>query len=238
MPRNADRNAIWMTSERLQGLDVADGRLRPLVYRVGVLPTTTVPFTRVPGVALVFGGLAWALVRPLVMTSWGQRLLGLTYEDFNRLMVVPLGCLLAGGVLALRARLVPDHARLSFAFVALGIALSLAGVVAEFWIGGGLRGNRPLALAGWLLYLVGLLVQTVALLAFAWRSRRLASAFVTGTALGIALLHAAWMPLLIAQLDALSVLDQIVIGVLWAALGLGSLADRPSTAGEPAVSSR
>ena len=42
------------------------------------------------------GGVLWMVLRPLISNAWGRPQLGLTYEDYNRLMVAPLILLLAG----------------------------------------------------------------------------------------------------------------------------------------------
>ena len=81
------------------------------------------------GLAMMLGGVLWIALRPLVASAWGKPIFGLSYEDYNRLMVAPLLLLLAG-VLAFR-RSVPAEvgraARWGLAFLALGVATSLDG---------------------------------------------------------------------------------------------------------------
>jgi len=55
------------------------------------------------GPAAIAGGVLWMVLRPLVATTWHNPNFGLTYEDYNRLMVAPLALLLLGA-LGLHAR--------------------------------------------------------------------------------------------------------------------------------------
>ena len=95
-------------------------------------PTASI---RLGAVVTMGGGGSWVVLRPLIASTWGRTALGLTYEDYNRLMVAPLALLLAGSW-GLRARYTPGAGRLAgwgLGLLALGLAVSLAGVVIEFW---------------------------------------------------------------------------------------------------------
>ncbi len=128
------------------------------------------------GLMAMLGGALWIVLRPLVLSTWGTPVFGFDYGDYNRMMVAPLLLLLAGAVTfrffhpASAGRL----GRWGLVLVALGLATSLAGVIIEFWVAGGLGGNRAGAMLGWGLYGLGLLGQTIGLGLFgagAWRGR-------------------------------------------------------------------
>ncbi|MDP9371170.1 MAG: hypothetical protein M3Q65_01665 [Chloroflexota bacterium] len=197
------------------------------------------------GLAMMLGGVLWIALRPLVASSWGQPILGLSYEGYNRLMVAPLLLLLAG-VLAFRRSLPPAEgraARWGLAVLDLGVATSLAGVVIEFWWAGGLRGDRAGALLGWGAYGLGLLGQAVGLTLFgvgALRAGHLPTWLAT-VAPAMAALHLLWLPSLHLRLARWSVADQVLIGLGWVTLGYALWASRargrrsPGTATPPAA---
>lgn len=57
--------------------------------------TGVIALRRVPAAAAVVGGLAWIPVRLAVSGSWGEAVAGLSYVEWDRLMVIPLILLLA-----------------------------------------------------------------------------------------------------------------------------------------------
>ncbi|MET0763233.1 MAG: hypothetical protein ABWY29_00110 [Blastococcus sp.] len=168
---------------------------------------------------LVLGALTWVPARYGVMTTWDGTWLGLDYVDWNRVMLVPLALLAAGGITAAR-RAATRAAAVAWSVVATGFALSWLGVAVEFVVGGGLRGGpRELAAGGWTIYLVGTAVTAVGALvlaaALARRDGRTAAA--AGVA-AVAIL--AWPPLLAAGLDGVAVVDQMLVGLSWAVVAL------------------
>ncbi len=180
---------------------------------------------RLGGLAAVLGGVLWVVLRPLVGTTWDNPTFGLTYEDYNRLMVAPLSLLLAG-TWGLWVRYAPSTGRAAsagLALLALGLVVSLAGVVIEFWWGRGLRGTRDLAMAGWGFYLVALLGQAIGLALFgiAALRARVRPPWLGTVSLLVAALHVVWLPSTALPGDAWSLLDQILIGLGWIALVYG-----------------
>ena len=197
------------------------------------------------GLATMLGGVLWIALRPLVASAWGTPVFGLSYEDYNRLMVAPLLLLLAG-VLAFRGSLpaeVGRAARWGLALLALGVATSLAGVVIEFWWAGGLRGDRAGSLLGWAAYGLGLLVQAVGLTLFGVGALRAAClpTWLAIVAPAMAALHLLWLPSLHLGLARWSVADQVLVGLGWVALGYALWASRarsrrsPGTVPSPAA---
>jgi hypothetical protein len=191
------------------------------------------------GLALLIGGATWAVLRPIIATTYSDPLHGLSYEDWNRLMVVPLVLLLIGSV-ALGGFAQRSPGRAGVLILVAGVAVSLAGVVIEFAIGGGLRGDRWLAMAGWALYGIGILGQAVGLVLLgigALRGRRVAPAIV---GLAMAALHLAWLPLVAAEQFDAAIADQVLIGVgsitlgvLFVRAGRGDMAATPTGARPP-----
>jgi hypothetical protein len=168
---------------------------------------------------LVLGALTWVPARYGVMTTWSGSWLGLDYVGWNRAMLIPLALLAGGAITAARSAGTRPVA-VAWSLVATGWTLSLVGVAMEFVIGGGLRGGpRELAVHGWTVYLIGSAVTAVGalVLAVALARRDGSTAAAAGFA-GLALL--AWPPLLMAGLEGVAVVDQLLVGLSWAAVGL------------------
>ena len=171
---------------------------------------------RLAGFAAILGGLVWIPVRLAIGGTWGTTVAGLGYVPWTQLMVVPLA-LLVGGIVVLWCRAGTSRARTATLVAAVGLAGMLAGVVVEFWIFGGLEGDRDGAIVGWLIYLLaGVLVHVVGLLAY-WIARGRA---LGALALAIAALHLLWIPAGLSGIDMLLALDQALIGVSWVAVGV------------------
>ncbi len=167
----------------------------------------------------MLGGVVWMALRPLVLSTWAGPVFGFGYAGYNRMMVIPLTLLIAGAV-ALR-HLAGRGGRWGLALVALGLAASLAGVVIEFWWAGGLSGNRQGAMLGWGIYGLGLLGQAIGLALLgigALRTRRLPYRMGI-VSLAMAALLVLWPPMLAWQLGSWSILDQVLYGLGWVALG-------------------
>jgi hypothetical protein len=134
-------------------------------------------------------------------------------------MVVPL-VLLFGGIAVLWSPAAEARARTGALLAAIGLAGMLAGVVVEFWIFGGLEGDRDGAVVGWMIYLLaGVLVHAIGLALYGLRRRGIVGAL----AFGIAALHVLWIPAGLSGIDALLVLDQALIGMGWVAIGVSGL---------------
>jgi hypothetical protein len=174
-------------------------------------------------------------LRPLVLSTWAVPVFGLDYVTYNRMMVVPLFLLIAGAV-ALR-HFVGQGGRWGLALVVLGLAASLAGVMIEFWWAGGLSGNRQGAMLGWGIYGLGLLGQAIGLAVFgigALRSRRLLPYWIGIVPLAMAALLVLWPPMLAWQLDTWSILDQVLYGLGWVALGYALWSEKGEELRQPA----
>lgn len=171
-------------------------------------------------VAAVLGGLAWIPVRLGVSVAWSTEFLRFTYVRWNSLMVIPLGLLLLAMV-GLARQAPSRRGRIGAWVAAAGLVGMLAGVIVEFWIFGGLSGNRDGAIAGWLIYLVGgLLVHVIGLVVFGIGAVRTAQWRTLGAlALVIAALHLGWLPAGLAG-EAWLVADQVLIGLAWVGIGL------------------
>jgi hypothetical protein len=177
---------------------------------------------RLAGLAAIGGGLAWIPVRLAIGGTWGTTVAGLDYVEWNRLMVIPVA-LLFGGILVLRSHAAEARARIGALLAAIGLAGMLAGVVVEFWIFGGLEGDRDGAVVGWMIYLLaGVLVHAIGLALYGLGSRGVLGAL----ALGIAALHVLWIPAGVSGIDVLLVLDQALIGLGWVAIGVWGLRGR------------
>jgi hypothetical protein len=164
----------------------------------------------------VVGGLAWIPVRLGVSVSFSTELLRLTYVEWNKLMVVPLALMAAAGM-GLLMRAPTRAARVGAATAVAGLIGMLAGVVVEFFVFGGLEGDREGAIVGWMLYLLGgLLVHVIGLVVMGLALRRTPVGLL---ALAIGTLHVAWLP---AGMGGAAVLvaDQVAIGLGWVALGV------------------
>lgn len=170
---------------------------------------------RLAGSAAILGGLAWIPVRLAIGGTWGTTVAGLGYVEWNQLMVVPL-TLLFGGIVVLWSGARTSRARIGALVAAAGLAGMLVGVVVEFWIFGGLEGDRDGAIVGWLIYLLaGVLVHVIGLAAHGIAARGVLGAL----ALAMAGLHLLWIPAALSGIDALLALDQALIGLSWVAIG-------------------
>ena len=192
-----------------------------------VLDRHTAPRSAFVPVLLGLGGLTWVPARYGVMTTWDGSLLGLDYGGWNRLVLVPLLLLTVGAALAARAR-ARRRTRIAWAALAAGFAVSAAGVAIEFVTGGGLQGGpRSLALAGWLVYLLGQLLTALAALVLAVV---LARDGARGAAASAAIGGIATLLWPVAGVTlAVELADQALIGLAWAALGLAAPALSPRT---------
>jgi len=176
--------------------------------------------TRWAAAAAVLGGLAWIPVRLGVSVAFSTEFLRLTYVRWNSLMVIPLGLMLVAMV-ALALRAPTRTGRIGAWVAAAGLVGMLIGVIVEFWIFGGLVGNRGGAMVGWLIYLLpGLLVHVVGLIGFGIGAIRTPGWRAIGwLAILVAALHVAWLPAGMVG-DVLLVADQMLIGLAWVAIGV------------------
>jgi hypothetical protein len=111
---------------------------------------------RASALCLACGFVAWWAIWSTAGSAWDEPVLGLAYEDWNRLMPAPLAVLLAG-VLGLR-RSSRRWVRVGLTLAAVGLVLAAAGSALEFWVAGGIRtgrGDRELSVFGWGLFLLG-----------------------------------------------------------------------------------
>ena len=168
--------------------------------------------------AAVLGGLAWIPVRLGVSVAFSTDFLRLSYVQWNMLMVVPLVLLLVATV-AVASRLRSRPGSIGAWVAVAGLLGMLAGVVVEFWIFGGLAGDREGAVLGWLIYLAGLLVHVIGLIGFGIGVVRIPGWSEVGAlALVIAVLHLVWLPS--GMLGGVwLVADQVLIGLAWVAVG-------------------
>lgn len=175
--------------------------------------------TRIAALAAVLGGVAWIPIRIAISVTFSRPLLDLTYVEWNRLMVIPLGLQLVAtaGLVAIAAT---RGGLIGAVIAAAGLVGMLTGVIVEFWVFGGLVGDRAGATVGWLIYLLpGLLVHVIGMAAFGVASVRVAGLGPIGAlAMTVAALHLAWIP---ASLDdTLLIADQALIGLIWVAIGV------------------
>ena len=173
--------------------------------------------TRVAAVLLAVGALAWLPTRWGVMTTWSGAWLGLDYNAWNQLSLLPL-VLLALGAARAAGHAPARTSRIGWAVTGTGLVMCAAGVALEFLVGGGLQeGPRDLAVAGWTLYLLGLAVVLVGSLvltaALAARDRPAA-----GAAGFVAVAFLLWPVLLGTGQDALAVADQLAVALGWLVL--------------------
>jgi hypothetical protein len=87
------------------------------------------------GVAAIVAGVAWAVSIPLVATAATEQPVGLGYDDYNRLLTLPLALFLVA-LAGLRALQLPELAawgRRGAVLALAGAALMLLGNVIEFW---------------------------------------------------------------------------------------------------------
>ena len=186
----------------------------------------------------MLGGVAWIPIRLAISETFSQPLLDLTYVEWNRLMVIPLGLQLlavAGGLLDLAHT---RGERLGARVAAAGLVGMLAGVIVEFWVFGGLVGDREGAIVGWMLYLLGgVLVHVIGLAIFGVAGLRAHTLAPIGAmAIAVAVLHVAWIPATMA--DAALVADQALIGLIWVAIGAALFRRTPGREGPRAVRTR
>ena len=174
-------------------------------------------------VAAVLGGLAWIPVRLGVSVAWSADFLRLTYVRWNSLMVMPLVLMLIAMVAlaAAGSRGGTGETRIGGWVAAAGLVGMMAGVIIEFWIFGGLAGDRDGAVLGWMIYLLtGVLVHVVGLIWFGIGAVRAPGwGGIGALALLIAALHVAWLPAG-AFGDAFLVADQVLIGLAWVGIGV------------------
>jgi hypothetical protein len=151
------------------------------------------------------------------MTTWGGTWLGLDYTAWNRLSLLALALLAPGAAVAAKAA-ATRSASIGWVVTAGGFTLSLIGVALEFVIGGGLQGGpRDIAVAGWTIYLLGLLLIAIGSLVLAGAlARRDRPAAAAAGLVGMALLL--WPVLLATGQDALAVADQLAVALGWIVL--------------------
>jgi len=91
---------------------------------------------RSSGLAAIFGGVAWAVSLPLVATAAGDDPVGLGYDDYNRLLTLPLVLLLVAllGLRSLQRPRLSRWGRRGAALSLIGVGLMLAGNIVEFWL--------------------------------------------------------------------------------------------------------
>jgi hypothetical protein len=184
------------------------------------------------GIAAIVTGLAWAIALPLVSTAASEDPVGLGYDDYNRVLTMPLLLLvltLAGLGRLQRGRLSP-WGRRGAAVAVAGAALLVVGNVIEFWAVlfsddavfaiADERGldEWPGSTIGWFTFLVGSLLLVAGGVVFGFASR--AARILPGWA---GLVIAATAPLLLAAFTAWS--SSLLLTVVFAApLGLGWIA--------------
>jgi hypothetical protein len=186
------------------------------------------------GIAAIVSGLAWAIALPLVATAASDDPVGLGYDDYNRVLTLPLVLLvltLAGLRRLQRGRLSP-WGRRGAAVALLGAGLLVIGNVIEFWAvlssddavfaiadDRGLD-EWPGSTIGWLTFLVGLCLLFAGGVVFGFASR--AARILPGWA---GLVIAATAPLLLAAFATWSssffftVVFAALLGLGWIALG-------------------
>ena len=187
-------------------------------------------FARWAAVAAALGGLAWIPVRVAISVTFSEPLLGLSYVEWNRLMLIPLPLLLVAGVELARRTATGRSGRIGAGLAILGLVGMMAGVYVEFYVAGGLAGDRGGAILGWGIYLVSLLAHVIGLATVGVASRT-ATPGLAGAALVIAALHVLWP--LSGVADALLLADQVLIGVAWVAVGWLLWPWRANRAGRP-----
>ncbi len=175
---------------------------------------------------LLLGAMTWIPARWGVMTTWDTTWLGVGYAGWNRLMLVPLTLLVAGSVRSARARSTRP-VRAGWWVVAAGFAAAWIGVALEFVVGGGLRGGPlALAMAGWTAYLLGTVgagLGAAVLVVAKDRDRSRVGRIATVSGAGLATLSMlAWPVLLAVGWSAAAVIDQVVVGVAWTLVALGT----------------
>jgi hypothetical protein len=180
------------------------------------------------GVAAIASGVAWAIALPLVATEAGDNPVGLRYDNFNRLLLLPLVLLLVGlaGVRAAGAGRLSGWGRRGAGVALAGVGLLILGNVIEFWVVlasdkavYAIAEDRPQleewegSTVGWLTFLAGTLLLLVAgiVLAVALRRARILPGW-------LALLAALTAPFLLATFG---VWDKSLAGTVAIAIGFG-----------------
>jgi uncharacterized membrane protein len=140
-----------------------------------------------PGpLAAVAAAATFVLALPLVATEATEDPVGARYDDWNRVLTIPLVFLL-GALIAVRARVAPAlgrNGRVAAAAMIVGGALLVLGNVVEFWLA--LFQDKPVSAqvddregeywvgstGGWLTFLLGSVVLLVAAIVVAVAARR------------------------------------------------------------------
>ncbi len=130
---------------------------------------------RLAGPAAITGGGLWVVLRALIEFSRDTVVLGHTYEDYNRLVPIPLLLFLLA-LVGLRGRYAPVVRLLGTAglvLAAAGVIVAAAGVVIEFWWAGGIRqGEKAGSDAGWMLFGLGYFGLLAGLMLFGMAAQR------------------------------------------------------------------
>jgi hypothetical protein len=141
-------------------------------------------FIAVSSVALFIGGLLWVVGRYLVMYVPSP----FTYDDYNRMFVIPLLLLIVGflGAYELWSFYLSRLGRMLFLIGIVGLALSLFGTMIEFWVvllqskrnayDAYLNGGEVWigSHIGWGLFLTGMLLLVISFIGvgiYSWRCR-------------------------------------------------------------------
>ncbi len=182
------------------------------------------------GIAATLGNVLWTVLVPLITLTYPGRsgwertdtLLGLSWEDHNR-MLPPVLLLLLVGLARLRGRQATGAGRFGRAGSAValaGIALMLVGNVVEFWVAGGIREQMTaIDLAGWIGYSMGYLLLAVGLVLLVIGSLR-GKAFPPRNALPL-LMGLLVLPMYVAVTsgNAVGAALAVPFGLGWVALG-------------------
>jgi hypothetical protein len=88
------------------------------------------------GLAAIGSGIAWAVVLPLVATAASADPVGWRYDDWNRLLTLPLLLLLVSlvGIHRVAAERISAWGRRGGALALVGVGLMLVGNIVEFWL--------------------------------------------------------------------------------------------------------
>jgi hypothetical protein len=186
------------------------------------------------GVAAIVSGIAWGVSLPLVASAASDDPVGLGYDEYNRLLTLPLLLLLVAlaGLRTLQLPELSSWGRRGASLAVLGAGLLVLGNVIEFWAVllsnddvAAIATDRDLdewagSTIGWVVFLVGALLLFVGGIVFGvdtWHIR-----ILPGWA---GLVVAATAPLLLAAFVAGSTSVRLtavfagVLGLSWVALG-------------------
>jgi hypothetical protein len=184
------------------------------------------------GTSAIVGGVLWTLLRPFISNTWGRPTMGFTYEDYNRMMVLPLIFLLTGAWgLGIRYWYsIGKLGRTGGVLVGLGLLGALAGVVVEFWWAGGLSGNRDGAMWGWLTYLLGLAALTIGLTLYGVSAllQKIMPAWSRPITLLMASLLVLWVLSSIVGLEDWGNAGKALVGLGWVLLGMALISTKAS----------